>query len=113
MCLDDIQLIIEKGPEKKDFLELLADYAYAWKELGEALGCREGFLSGLERKNSPDMGKLSDVYSHWKDTMCSPMTWKQVLEAVESKTFGEKKGLASEIRNKLSEDDYFKKYREC
>ena len=107
---DNINLILGKEPEDIHVLELLAYHAHEWQKLGKALNCRSGFLAGEAQKLHSNTIKLGNVIEHWKQTLCSPVTWKRLLEAVESKAFGEKQKLANEIRAKLSEDELFTNY---
>ena len=110
---DDINKILDEEPEDIDVLELLADHDFEWRELGQALNCKPGFLAGEAQKLHSNTIKLGEVITNWKETLCSePVTWRTLLESVESKKFGEKKKLANEIRAKLSEDKLFKKYLE-
>ena len=45
----------------------------------------------------------------WKDTCCSPYTWRNLIEAVSEPGLG-MKNKPDEIRSMLSEDKIYKKY---
>ena len=80
---NDLQLIFLKEPELKDLMMVLAEIQSQWSTLGTALNVPEEMLP-VNQQNVPDNVKLKATLQAWIDTRSSPVTWKTVMEAVES-----------------------------
>jgi hypothetical protein len=107
---NDINDILGKKPKLEDVTELLADYQYAWREIGTALKVKAGKLMGLRQSPDSDSSKLTDVIRLWTSTKCSPVTWDNLIASVESDTAGNLADLGDYMRSELAKDKYFKKY---
>ena len=98
-CLIDcpnIPAILNTAPNEHKLLELLADINNNWYEIGLALQIPHNDLDNLKR--SPDSAtiKLSNVIHIWFTTQPTPVTWDNVITAVEGNIVKNK-----EIANKI------------
>ena len=106
---NDIEKVLNKKPDKRHVVELLAENAYEYKELAIILGVDHTFVEGLKIK---DIINLDKIIQQWIQTRCSPVTWDTIIESVESVTFGKNLELGEKIRNWLKEDKHFVYYME-
>ena len=88
-------------------MELLAKYRHLYESFAIALGVGITFAEGVSGSN---IVMLTKVIAQWMSTQCSPVTWRTILEVVESKTLGENVALANEIRRWLAKDENFTYY---
>ena len=79
-------------------MELLAEYGHQYESFATALGVGITFAEGLSGNN---ITRLTKVIAEWMSTQCSPVTWRTIIDVVESKTLGKKMALANEIRKWL------------
>jgi hypothetical protein len=110
MSQNDINDILGKKPKLEDVTELLADYQYAWREIGTALKVKAGKLMSLVHSSDSVSNKLIDVIRMWINSKCSPVTWDNLIASVESDTAGNLADLGDYMRSELAKDKYFKKY---
>ena len=108
---NNIQEILKKSPEKKDLMSVLSDIAYDWRNIGESLEVPFGELQSLQYTSRPDVSKLSDTLQKWIDMQTSPVTWKTLLEILDTPPVN-KPRIATTIREYLARDDVFKRYKE-
>ena len=105
-------MILDKKPEKKHVVNLLAKNADEYRNFAIALDVDSGFVRGLSGDNN--VVKLDEIIEKWmkirSDT--SPVTWRTIVEAVESDTLGNNVELADKIRNWLEKDESFAFYVE-
>lgn len=104
-------LILDKKPKKTDLLNQLAGVAARWRDIGEGLGVNDGDIESLQQSNQRDVNKLSSVLQKWMDTLCSDVSWRKILEVLDSPLV-QKKNVADDIRKFLRRDDIFDKYAE-
>ena len=108
---NDINKILNKKPDKRHVVEVLAQNAHDYKKLALALDIDDGFVGGLEY-NDDDIVKLDKIIRQWIQTRCSPVTWNVIIKSVESVIFGKNLDLGEKIRNWLKEDEHFDYYKE-
>ena len=107
---NDINKILNKKPDKRHVVELLAQNAYEYKKLALALDVDDGFVEGL-KSSDDDIVNLDKIIRQWIQTRCSPVTWNVIIESVESIIFGKNLELGEKIRNWLKEDEHFVYYK--
>ena len=73
--------VLEKEPDQLDVLTFLAEYDYRWYDIGQGLCVRDGFLQGM-RGTLNDKEKLSKILQLWMQTICSPVSWNHIKEAL-------------------------------
>ena len=90
----------------------MANNADEYRKLAIALDVDRGFVKGLS--GDDNVVKLDEVIGKWMITRSrsSPVTWRTIIEAVESDTFGKNVELADKIRDWLKEDENFSYYCE-
>ena len=105
-------MILDKKPYKKHVVNLLAKNADEYRKLAIELDVESGFVKGLY--GDDNVVKLDEIIKKWmkirSDT--SPVTWRTIIEAVESDTLGNNVELADKIRNWLEKDENFAYYHE-
>ena len=74
------------------------------------LGIDGGFVRGLSGDDNVE--KLDEIIDQWMLTRSSPVSWRTIIEAVESDTLGNNVELADKIRNWLEKDGNFSSYYE-
>ena len=102
-------MILDKKPHKGHIVDLLAKNAHQYKKLATKLGFDGGFVRGLSGDDNVE--KLDDIIDQWMTTHSSPVTWRTIIEAVESPTLDNVE-LANKIRNWLEKDENFAYYVE-
>ena len=103
--------VLEGGqtkPDKAQLLEVLAPIASKWSEIGNALNVRPDVIAGLSDTPS-NVTKLSTILQKWLDTLSSPITWRNVIDVLESKVV-DGRSAADQVRDFLKSDDGYKKY---
>ena len=108
---NDLNKVLNKKPDKRHVVEVLAQNAHEYKKLALALDIDDGFVGGL-KSNDDDIVNLDNIIRKWIQTRCSPVTWNVVVESVESVIFGKNLDLGEKIRNWLKEDEHFGYYKE-
>ena len=108
---NDINKVLNKKPDSRDVVELLAQSAHDYKVLAIALGVDHTFVEGLKYSDK-DIINLDKIIQRWIQTRCSPVTWNTIIESVESVIFGKNLELGEKIRNSLKEDKQFIYYME-
>ena len=104
---NDINQILNKEPDEKDVVELLAEYGHQYESFAIVLGVGITFAEGLEGDN---VTRLTRVIARWMSTQCSPVTWCTIIKVVESNALGKNITLANEIRTWLAKDEHFTYY---
>ena len=109
---NNILLILDKRPSKRDVVKLLANNANKYRKLAIALDVDSGFVSGLS--GDDNVVKLDEIIGKWMTAQSpsSPVTWHTIIEAVEGDIFGKNMELGDNIRNWLQKDDNFAYYQE-
>ena len=105
-------MILDKKPEQKHVVGLLAKNANEYRKLAIELDIDSGFVKGLS--GDDNVVKLDEVIGKWVKTQLhsSPVTWRTIIKAVESDTFGNNVELADKIKNWLKKDENFSHYYE-
>ena len=88
----------------------MAKNAHQYKRFATKLGVESGFARGLS--GDDNIEKLDEIIDHWMTTRSSPVTWRTIIEAVESDTLDNNIELADKIRNWLEKDENFSYYCE-
>ena len=73
-----------------------------WYILGIMLKVPVGTLGAIETEHRNVCRATLEMLTKWKETGCSPYTWKTLLEALASNAVGQK-ALADEIATKLAD----------
>ena len=105
----NIELILDKRPKKRHIVNLLASNADEYRKLAIALDVDSGFVRGLG--GDDNVVKLDEIIGKWMKTHSSPVTWRTIIEAVESDIFGKDVDLANKIKNWLEKDENFACYQ--
>ena len=101
---------IDKEPKIFDICNSLANYNYKWRSIGEGLEVRDGDLSSIECNKSDDGEKLAAVLRKWKESCCSPYTWRNICNVLKAPAINLIKP-AEDICKSLSEGgDLYEKY---
>ena len=88
-------------------MELLAKYGHLYESFATALDVGITFAEGLSGNN---VNRLTKVIARWMSTQCSAVTWRTIIDVVESETLGKKMAVADEIRRWLAKDENFTYY---
>ena len=99
--------ILDKTPEKRDLLELLAEVQDRWYDMGEILGVHNADLRNLRLSNLHNSTRLADTLQHWIDSASSPVTWGTIVEVL-CTDFIKLPRVADKIEDKLSTQLYDK-----
>ena len=100
-------MVLDKKPNKAHVIDLLAKKAHQYKRFATKLGVESGFVKGL---SGDDVEKLDEIIDQWITTRSSLVTWRTIIEAVESDTLGNNVELADKIKNWLKKDENFSQY---
>ena len=105
----DLTMIVDKRPDMIDLMSLLSQIQSQWFTLGTVLNVPN---QGLLDWDIPSSAKLNVTLQLWLDGngKYSPVTWRTVMEAVESPVKNRRVG--DEIRKYLCQDQIFHKYIE-
>ena len=101
---------MKKVPDHHDLLNLLAKIKHKWYELGLSLRVEDSVLESLH-DGANDMKKLNKALTSWRDTMSSPITWKNIIESVEGPIVGQV-ATAKIIREYLTKPEVYSKYQD-
>ena len=102
---------MKKVPDHHDLLNLLAKIKHKWYELGLSLQVEESVLESCLQDGTNDMKKLNKALTSWRDTMSSPVTWKNIIESVEGPIVGQV-ATAKKIREYLAKPEVYSKYQD-
>ena len=80
---EELKSVLDKEPDHIDVLNLLAEYDYRWHDIGQGLRVSNRLLGGL-RGTLSDKEKLSKILQLWMESMCSPVSWNNLKEVLES-----------------------------
>ena len=61
--------------------------------------------------NGDNKVKLIQVIAEWMSRQCSPVTWRTIIDVVESETLGKNVTLADKIRKWLGKEENFTYYK--
>ena len=103
-------MILDKKPNKRHVVDLLANNAHQYRKFAIALDVDSGFARGLSGDDNVE--KLDEIIGKWMTTRSSPVTWRTIIEAVESDTLGNNVDLSKKISNFLEKDENFGRYKE-
>ena len=105
-------MILDKKPNKKHVVDLLANNAHQYKKFAIALDVDSGFARGLS--GDDNVVKLDEIIGKWMTTQSrsSPVSWRTIIEAVETDTLDNNVELGNKIRNWLAKDENFSYYCE-
>ena len=99
--------ILYKKPDEDHVINLLSECAGQYIKFSTALKVGSKYAMGLK---GDDEEKLIQVISKWMSSQCSPVTWYNILEVVESETLGKNTTLGDKIRKWLAKDEHFSYY---
>ena len=77
---NDITNILNKKPNGKDVVELLAKRGHQYKVIATALGVGITFAEWL--RDDDNVSRLIKVIIKWMSTSCSPVTWRTIINVV-------------------------------
>ena len=97
----NIQDILKKKPDGTHLLNLLAPAAAKWEVIGKGLKVDDGTIQSTLFKPQTDINKLSDMFTAWRNTLSSEITWDNVINVLESASVG-RHDIAKKIREFLS-----------
>ena len=81
--------------------KLFSQAANEWKMIGLLLKLPPGSLDSIERDSPTVRDALLAVFTAWRRTMCSPYSWKTILNVLATDTVGRRR-LANDIARRLS-----------
>ena len=94
--------IFSKEPDIFDIRNWLAEYKHKWMSIGEGLRVGDGDLQSIRRDTGLDDGdRLAAMLRKWRDSKCSPFTWQNIIDVLETPAIDLKRA-ADNIRSKLS-----------
>ena len=108
----NIELILDKRPNRKHVIDLLAKNAHEYRKFAIALDVDKGFVKGLSGDDNVE--KLDEIIEQWMTTRSCPVTWRTIIEAVKSDTLGNNIELAEKIMEWVKKDenlDYYLKQK--
>jgi hypothetical protein len=108
---NDIYDILDKKPKLHHVIELMAYHDHLWEQIGQALQVRPNVLNGLKTSVQPNRIKLSDVIQSWFETRPSPVTWRNLIDCLDTRVAGGLTALADDIRKELAKEKYFDEYK--
>ena len=100
MILFAIGDILNQEPVIFDICNCLADYKYKWRSIGEGLRVRHGDLTSIGNNKPDDSERLAEMLRRWKDSQCSPCTWRNIIDVLEAPAIDLNRA-ADKIRSKL------------
>ena len=77
-------VILSLCPELHDAFKCTRCRAAKWNELGQMLNVSFDFREQLQMKIMSDEGKLEAILHKWIESKCSPVTWSNLIDALES-----------------------------
>ena len=83
---------------------LLSQAAAEWKQIGLLLKIPDGSLDTTEHNHRLAGDALQEVFTKWRRSRCSPYSWRNVLDVLDSDVIDHKR-LANEIRQMLEGED--------
>ena len=96
--------ILDTEPEIFDICNCLTDYKYKWVSIGEGLRVGDGDLESIRRGIGLDDGeRLAKMLHKWRDSSCSPFTWRNIINVLEAPDIDLKRA-ADDICSRLSKD---------
>ena len=101
-------MILDKRPNKKHVVDLLAKNAHEYKKFAIALDVDRGFAKGLSGDDNVE--KLDEIIGKWMTTRSCPVTWRTIIEVAKGDTLGNNEELAEKIMDWLEKDENFDYY---
>ena len=81
--------------------KLFLQEACKWRMIGHLLKIPSGSLDGIEHDHRMADDALSAVFTVWSRTLCSPYSWKTILNVLATAAVGHRR-LANDIACRLS-----------
>ena len=81
--------------------KLFPQAANKWRMIGLLLKIPSGSLDGIGHNKPMADDALSDVFSVWSRSLCSPYSWKTILNVLATDAVGHRR-LANDIGRRLS-----------
>ena len=81
--------------------KLLSQAAVKWKKIGQLLKIPPGSLDGIKYDSRTAGDALLAVFTVWSRTLCSPYSWKTILNVLATDAVGHRR-LANDIARRLS-----------
>lgn len=88
---------LAKKPEKTLLLTLLAPAAARWEEIGNGLKVSRKTIEYIQLSNKRPISNLSVVLQVWMSTLSSPVTWKNIIQVVQSSDV-DRKDIAEDMK---------------
>ena len=103
--------ILTLAPFVNDLYYLVRYRAYKWNDIGRELGVPFGYREVLKREvvQTTDEAKLEIVITKWYQSLCSDVTWSNVINVLKILQFDD---LVESTRAFLKRPDVLKKYGE-
>ena len=103
--------MLTRKPHIHDLLYLLAEIDYSWSKIGFALYVDNNIIQGLYTQNEDNITKLTKVLNKWIDSQSCPVTWENIITAVEGPIVGNYKSIGDKIREHLFKPEVFSGYK--
>ena len=78
-----------------------------WRDVGQSLEVKEHKLESFDQQRVTDAVRLSKVFNEWKNSMCSPYTFEQLISSLEEKGY---KRAIKKVKEKLQDKKVRKEY---
>ena len=77
-------VVLSHRPELHDAYSLTRCRASKWNDLGRMLKVSYDQRQQLQKKNETDEDKLETILHKWIESECSPVTWSNLIGALEN-----------------------------
>ena len=79
-----------------------------WRQVGESLKVEDYQLESLRLQIVHDAVRLSTVFNEWKNSMCSPYTFEQLISSLEERGYERAiKKVKEKLQDKKVRKEYF------
>ena len=78
-----------------------------WYEVGQSLKVEDYKLKTIDLQRATDAVRLSTVFNEWKNSMCSPYTFEQLISSLEESGY---RRAIKEVKEKLQDREVRKEY---
>ena len=104
------EYLLQKSPKDGDEFQFLRNVSARWDDIGNALKVDFNFRENLLRDQSlrPEQ-KLDHVLNNWRESQCSDVTWKHLLDVLKSLNLNT---TATKMRMFLQEEATIMKYKD-
>ena len=78
-----------------------------WYEVGQSLKVEDYKLKTIDLQRATDAVRLLKVFNNWKDSLCSPYTFEQLISSLKE---GGYERAIKEVKEKLQDREVRKEY---